>query len=202
MQSSKLPIQLTMVVKSDVNPWRYPPRFDFQYGDWLRKQFESGVTEPWSIKIMPDLAILITKILLAHKILYGTHPKQLLNAVPYPDFIQATTMALNNLKQDLRNDTRNVLLAYARIWCTLVTDTIRSKPEAARWAIDRLPGDYKPVLERARSISLGQTNERWNDIKNILKPSVDFMEKQIQVLLTQLESTGYANRAIHLDKSS
>lgn len=33
MKNSKLPIELTIVVQSEVNPWHYPPRFDFQYGD-------------------------------------------------------------------------------------------------------------------------------------------------------------------------
>ena len=38
MKSSKLPI----AVKSEINPWHYLPNFDFQYGDWLRKEFEKG----------------------------------------------------------------------------------------------------------------------------------------------------------------
>ena len=29
-------IEITVVVHSDVRPWRYPPNRDFQYGDWLR----------------------------------------------------------------------------------------------------------------------------------------------------------------------
>jgi predicted nucleotidyltransferase len=42
MKGSTLPIELTIVVKSEINPWHYPPRFDFQYSEWLRKEFESG----------------------------------------------------------------------------------------------------------------------------------------------------------------
>ncbi len=34
------PIELTIVVKSEINPWKYPPKFDFMYGDWMRKDFE------------------------------------------------------------------------------------------------------------------------------------------------------------------
>src|SRR5918995_1950502 len=29
-------LELTIVVQSDIRPWRYPPRMDFQYGDWWR----------------------------------------------------------------------------------------------------------------------------------------------------------------------
>jgi predicted nucleotidyltransferase len=35
------PVELTVVVQSRLRPWRYPPNFDFQYGDWLRREFES-----------------------------------------------------------------------------------------------------------------------------------------------------------------
>ena len=41
-------IELTVVVESEITPWRYPPRLDFQYGDWLRSEFESGNVEPWT----------------------------------------------------------------------------------------------------------------------------------------------------------
>jgi streptomycin 3"-adenylyltransferase len=38
------PIELTIVVESEVRPWRYPPRLDFMYGDWLRPDSGPGVT--------------------------------------------------------------------------------------------------------------------------------------------------------------
>jgi streptomycin 3"-adenylyltransferase len=36
------PVELTLVVQSDVRPWRYPPRSDFLYGEWLRDDYERG----------------------------------------------------------------------------------------------------------------------------------------------------------------
>ena len=79
MSSTKRPIEMTLVVKSDVNPWQYPPTFDFQYGDWLRGEFESGNIEPWETKEMPDLAVLITQVLLAHRTRYGLEPDRALS---------------------------------------------------------------------------------------------------------------------------
>jgi len=199
MKSSKLPIELTIVVKSEINPWHYPPKFDFQYGDWLRKEFESGMIQPWSTKEMPDLALLVTQILLASETLFGINPNQLLCAVPYRDVILATIDTLKNLKTELNTDTRNVLLHYARIWNRLETDTIRSKPASALWAINHLPNEYKSVIERARSICIGETSEYWDDIEHLIQPCTDFMINQINKQLSLIESTGYANRSIHLD---
>src|SRR5258708_34490420 len=63
----KRPIEMTIVVKSEVNPWHYPPGFDFQYGEWLRSEFESSNIEPWQTKIRADLALSITQDLLASR---------------------------------------------------------------------------------------------------------------------------------------
>ena len=58
---------------------------------------------------------------------------------------------LDRLGSELEGDTRNVLLTYARIWSTLETNAIRSKPAAADWVMNHLPKMYQPVMKRAKS---------------------------------------------------
>lgn len=201
MKSAELPIELTIVVKSEVNPWHYPATFDFQYGEWLRSEFENCVIEPWHSKEMPDLAILITQVLLANSTLFGPDVDQLLSRVPYPDFILATTASLQHLNAELLTDTRNVLLTCARIWRTLETDTICSKPIAAVWAIKRSPNEYRCVLERAQSICLGQSNEYWDDVRHLIQPCADFMLQQINKKIIQIENADDVNKVIQIDHS-
>ena len=195
-RSSKPPIEMTVVVKSEINPWHYPPKFDFQYGDWLRPTFESGQVDPGTDKKMPDLALLITQVLLANKILYGLSPDKLLGKVPYSDFLAATKNALSNLALDLHNDTRNALLTYARIWRTVETDTLCSKTDAAFWVINRLPEIYKPVMKHAYATCIGDENEHWNDLAVLIQPAADYMIKQIDNMITLIESSDHANRSI------
>ncbi|WP_408909905.1 nucleotidyltransferase domain-containing protein [Streptomyces luteolus] len=38
------PVELTVVVQGDVRPWRYPPVCAFQYGEWLREDYEREAT--------------------------------------------------------------------------------------------------------------------------------------------------------------
>jgi len=152
--------------------------------------------------MMPDLAVLITKILLASKTLFGKKPDQLLCAIPYCDVIYAIEAALKHLKADLHTDTRNVLLTYARFWIMLENNIDCSKPVAALWAINRLPQRYKSVLERARSICIGEINEHWDDINHFIEPCVDFIIDQINIQLALIENTGYGDRTIRLDSSS
>ncbi|WP_131782210.1 aminoglycoside adenylyltransferase domain-containing protein [Legionella gresilensis] len=180
LKGIKRSVELTIVVKSEINPWRYPPLFDFQYGEWLRKEFESGNHVPWLTNKMPDLALIITQVILASNILFGPNPTQLLPYVPYTDVIKASLEALDILIVELNHDTRNVLLTLARIWCTVSTATIRSKPDAATWAIQHLPKNYKLVMQRARAICLGKEHDYWTDIELLVRSCADKIVRNIK----------------------
>ncbi len=198
IKSKELPIEMTIVEKSQINPWHYPPQFDFQYGEWLREQFEHKNIEPWPNKEMPDLALLITQILLASTTLVGTNPNQLLCRVPYKDFMAATIDALPNLMSDLDNDIRNVLLTVARIWSTIATNAIRSKPDAADWVINHLPEKYRPVMKRAKAICKGEEEEYWDDIRELIKPCADFMLNEANNKIAEIMSSNDLKRAIEV----
>ncbi|OCH98441.1 adenylyltransferase [Legionella jamestowniensis] len=179
MKSTKPPLEMTLVEKKAINPWHYPPLFDFQYGEWLRQSFERGNVEPWPSREMPDLALIITQVLLKSHTLFGLKPERLLALVPYSDFIKAMLHDLERLSADLNEDTRNVLLTYARIWSTLVTNEIRSKPDAADWVMQYLPKMYLPVINRAKSICIGGEDDYWDDINVLVKSCADFMLSKI-----------------------
>ncbi|GAP48062.1 aminoglycoside adenylyltransferase family protein [Streptomyces azureus] len=168
-------VELIVVVQDDVRPWRYPPTCDFLYGDWLREDYERGVTpapEP-----SPDLAPLLTMVLRADAPLHGPPPAELLDPVPHDDLRRAIVAGVPELVADLDSDTRNVLLTLARIWTTLTTGTIRSKDAAAEWVLDRLPAEHRPVLARARAVYLGQEAERWDDLEP--RPCAELLTRMI-----------------------
>ena len=157
------PVELTAVVAGDVKPWRYPPRQDFLYGEWLRDSYEQGaVPQPGPA---PDLAILITMARQGATPLFGPPPAQLLDPVPHEDLLRAARAGVPQLLDDLESDTRNVLLTLVRIWTTVRTGEIRSKDAAASWALPRLPSRHRPVLARARARYVdGMTREPWDDL--------------------------------------
>lgn len=174
------PVELTIVVQSDVRPWRYPPRSEFQYGEWLRDEFERGDTP--SPTPSPDLAPLITMVLLGNTPLYGPPPGEVLDPVPPEDLIRAIVASVPDLLADLESDTRNVVLTLARIWTTLATGAIRSKDAAADWAFMHLPANHRPVLARARAIYLEDEEERWDDLLPHLRPHADHIVGAIERL--------------------
>lgn len=199
MKGEKRPIEMTIVEKSEINPWHYPPQCDFQYGEWLRDNFEHGTVEPWTTQEMPDLALLITQILLASTTLVGANPDQLLCQVPYKDVMTATLDALPHVMSELASDTRNVLLTLARIWSTVETGSIRSKPSAADWVMHRLPEQYHPVIKRAKAICKGEEHEHWDDIQELIKPCAEFMACEAYKHLNEIVTSDTANRSLKIN---
>jgi streptomycin 3"-adenylyltransferase len=173
------PVELTIAALPDVRPWRYPPRLDLQYGEWLRDRFERGELEPERPE-NPDLAILLTSVLGASEPLIGPPAAKLLDPVPPADLRQAMTDELPSLLADLETDTRNIVLTLARVWITVATGEIRSKDVAADWAIARLPHEHRAVLARARAVYLDLEDDRWDDLRNRLGPFADHIVERIR----------------------
>lgn len=176
------PVEVTIVAQHRVKPWRYPPSFDFQYGEWLRAEFEGGATEPWPTTTNPDLALLLTMVLQANRALFGPSAEELLEPVPAVDLTRALVESVDGLIADLEWDTRNVALTLARIWFTVDTGEIASKDAAASWALERLPPRHRDVLARARAIYLGEEQERWDDLRPRVRPYADHVAGEIRRL--------------------
>jgi predicted nucleotidyltransferase len=180
------PVELTIVVQSDVRPWRYPPRLDFQYGDWWRREFERGELTPW-VSPNPDLALVLEMVLQADRPLLGPPPAEVLDPIPPADVRRALLDVIPALLDDLDGDEGNVVLTFARIWTTLATGVIRSKDGAADWALPRLPPEHRPVLERARAIYLGDAAEEWGNLRRRIRPHVDRVLGEIRSLPAENE---------------
>lgn len=174
------PVELTVVVESEVRPWRYPPTGDFLYGEWLREEFAAG--GPPRPEPMADLAIVLTMVRAGDHALAGPPPARVLDPVPYEDVARAAAAGVPALLAELADDTRNVLLTLARIWCTLATGEIRPKDAAAAWAIGRLPPEHRPVLEHARRLYLGSryAEEIWSaELRARVRPYADAVAAEI-----------------------
>lgn len=145
-------VELTIVTSSDVRPWRYPPVMDFQYGDWLRSDFEREHAAVWRPSVNIDLAVLLTMARSSGRAIAGPRPDELLDPVPAADVRRSIIEALPALRAELDADTRNVLLTLARGWSTVATGEIRSKDAAAAWALPRLSPESRTPLAHARDL--------------------------------------------------
>jgi streptomycin 3"-adenylyltransferase len=150
---------------------------------------------------MPDLALLVTQLLLANKTLVGPSPDQLVSEVPYKDVLRATKDSLDELMTSLPHDTRNVLLTYARMWAMLMTDAIYPKPEAALWAIAKLPNEYKSTIAKARAIYAGEELEDWSSLMETAQHCAQYMKKEIEKRIEYLRSHENSNRKLRIQET-
>lgn len=153
MSGPARPVELTLVVQSDVRPWRYPPCVEFQYGEWLRADYERGaVPEPAE---SADLTTVLAMARQAGRDLLGPPIATLLDPVPAADLRRASLDSLPELLVDLETD-RNVVLTLARMWFTLATTEFAPKDVAADWALERLPAELHRPVTYARDWYLGR----------------------------------------------
>ena len=176
--NERMPLDITFVKESDIKPWSFPPRFEFQYGEWLRPFFEKGDDHPFKSEKMADIAIILTQVNLQSKTLFGPSPSKW--AVPFSDCKKAMMGQLEGLFEELNSDTRNVILTAARIWYTFQTKTFCSKPKAAQWALKLAPTNFHPVLQRALSICQGDEPEHWDDLKDQTVFCLEFLVSAIK----------------------
>lgn len=176
-------LEVSVVAQPDVRPWRYPPALQFQYGDWMRGEFERGQLPHWPYPD-PDVVVLIETAHVASVPLFGPPARDVLDRVPRDDLVRAMVDAIPVLMPGIEtgHDTRNCLLTFARIWTTLETGEIRPKDAAAAWVLPRLPEDHRPVLAHARAIYLGEAEERWDGLLDRVRPHVDYVVEQIRSL--------------------
>lgn len=183
-------VELTVVVASEIRPWRYPPRMDFQFGNWWRSEYEKGVVEPFRSHLNPDLASLIRLVLHADTALFGPPPAEVFDPVPRRDYVAGLVSTIDEWLEDLGETNlgiRNAVLALSRIWCGVSTDEIRPKDEAAGWALARLPVEHRAVLERARAGYLGQEVEEWHELMPDVRTYSEYVIAQIRSAAASLE---------------
>jgi hypothetical protein len=145
----------------------------------LRVDFERGDVEPWPSTTNPDLASLVTMVLLGDRALLGPPPAEVLDPVPEADYLDAAVRGVPALLGDLDSDTRNVVLTLPRIWNAVSTRSVPSKDGAAAWAIARLPEAHREVLAHARAVYRGEEEERWDDIRERVRPYADYVVSEI-----------------------
>lgn len=176
------PVELTIVVQSDVRPWRFPPRRDFQFGEWWRAGFVAGDLEPWPGPTDPDLAVLVTVVLGGDAPVLGPPPAEVLAPVPSADLERAMLASIEEFFGKFETDTANTLLVLARVWTTLATGEIRRKDGAADWALARLPGEHRPALASARGVYLGEEDDVWEARLGEARSCADAMAGEIERL--------------------
>ncbi|CAM7458224.1 aminoglycoside adenylyltransferase family protein [Citrobacter cronae] len=176
-------LEVTVVVYSLIVPWQFPPVREMQFGEWLREEIGAGVFEPALADA--DLAILLTQARRASVPLFGEPADIFFNAIPANDVLKTFRHTLEQWQEpaDLEGDERNIILALARIWYSVVTGDIVAKDEAASWLMPKLPVEHADTLQAACAEYLGVAKTNWAESMPSVQRFVWHAKKQITDLL-------------------
>jgi aminoglycoside 9-adenylyltransferase len=177
------PIELTVLSRSDIVPWRYPPTHQLVYGEWLRHEIENGRIAPSSAD--PDLAIVLKNVRDRSVPLLGPDASVVLDPVPIADVRRAMQESLPVLIAGMSGDERNVLLTLARMWLTAAEGVIAPKDTAADWAIAQLHGEEASLLDLARRGYLGEYADSWAGEEARVSALVTTMKQAIEACLVE-----------------
>jgi len=172
------PLEVTVINYGDVVPWRFPPKNEYIYGEWLRDEFENGqIQEP---SYDPDLAIVLAQVRENSVSLFGPDASDILEPVPMTDIRRAIMESLPGLIEGIKGDERNVILTLARMWLTVAVGEISSKDIAAEWAIPQLPIEHATLLNLARKAYHGEYVDKWEGLDSEVITLVNHMKNAIE----------------------
>ncbi len=175
------PLEVTVINLNDLAPWRFPPKCEYQYGEWLRGELESGgLPQPY---FRADTALLLWQARMHSRILSGKPAAELIPSIPFTEIRRAISRARPELLAWLSGDERNVLLTLARMWYTLETRDICTKDAAAQWAASRVPPELVPLIRMAGEAYLGRSPDHWDDLPAETHRLAEIMESRLAELL-------------------
>ena len=175
------PLEVTVINHDDIVPWKYPPRKEFIYGEWLRGKYEQGrIPEP---TYDPDLAIILYQVRNNSISLVGHDASEILDSVPMADIRRAMKDCLPDLIKSLKGDERNVILTLARMWVTAAVGEFFPKDVAAEWAMPHLPREQAALLDIAKKAYRGECVDKWEGLESEVAALVNQMKKEIEACL-------------------
>jgi predicted nucleotidyltransferase len=175
------PLEVLVLLRSELAGPELPTRAEFLYGEWLRADFEAGV--PAGPLSNPDIALMLAQARQTARSLAGPEAAMLLPAIGTGDVRRAMSAALPALLEDLQGDERNGLLTLARMWRTAVVGDFVAKDVAANWAIQRMPEAEAAVLADARAAYLGSSVDDLESRRGEVALTAAFLRRKLSDLL-------------------
>lgn len=179
--AEKRPLEITVIHQKDIIPWQFPPKCEYMYGEWLRKEMKAGMIPQACFD--PDIAILLWQARKSSMTLKGADCKQLILPIPFREIQKAIQFSLPGLISNVKGDERNVLLTLSRMWFTLETEDVTTKDVAAEWVIPQLPETFSSLLKTAKEAYLGNLSDEWETMENETLALTGFMKGRIEELL-------------------
>jgi streptomycin 3"-adenylyltransferase len=141
------PLEVSSLSADDLRPWRYPTPYDLH--------FSSGATEDRGRGMDYDLAAHISILRRRGRAVLGPPVAAIFPTVPYADYLDSLGRDFASCRDEGHDWPRYAILSMTRVWATIASGELHSKASGARWALERLPVELRPLVESALESYVG-----------------------------------------------
>ena len=151
------PIEISVLSRGDLHPWRYPPPYQLHYSEDWRERYAAAlaVDDPaaWELPSPPptdpDLATHITVTRARGRVLAGAPIAEVLPPVPLVDYRAAIVADFAWAYARREADPVYFVLNTCRVLAAVEDGEVRSKVEGAAWALAALPTAFHRLIGAA-----------------------------------------------------
>ncbi len=155
ISSHPYPVEISILAREHLHPWRYPTPFDFHYSEDWRGQtaaaLADGSWQGWTASEEgdPDLAAHITVLHARGVVLLGPPIADIFPLVPRADFLDSLRLDVLHARFGLTGLAEHPVYSVLNACRTLAylrDGAILSKAEGGAWALAALPAAHRPVI--------------------------------------------------------
>jgi predicted nucleotidyltransferase len=157
LSGSPASVELSVIKRAALYPWRHPCPYDFHFSESWRGDFQRFLADPayrWPAPESgdPDLAGHITVLRSRGKVLYGSPIKKVFPEIPRADYLDSILGDVLSPEFGIAGETISpvyMILNVCRTLAYLRTEQILSKAEGGAWALENIPPQHRTVVEAA-----------------------------------------------------
>ena len=186
LQSSQAPcpLELSVLVFSDIHPFRHPLPFDLHYSEYWRQQTQedivNGAWQHWNdeTRADPDLAAHLTIARHRGLTLFGQPAADVLPFVPSQDYLSSLVGDYLDARVVRAQKPVYFILNACRIHAYRSQQLICSKDEEGVYGLQVLPTSFHPLIQHALDLYRGQRSGASID-ERVLTEFATFMDQVI-----------------------
>lgn len=162
ISNAPCPLEISVLVFSEIHPFRHPLPFDLHYSEqWRQKTQEEVTNGSWrrwneATRCDPDLAAHVTMTRQRGLTLFGQPVAEVLPLVPSQDYTSSLVNDYLGARAARGQNPVYFVLNACRIHAYLSQKLICSKDEGGVYGLEVLPAPFHPLLRQAVEIYRGQ----------------------------------------------
>lgn len=152
-RAPKKGLEVSVVRREVCDPFVYPTPFEFHFSPMYLDKCVNAPDEyaRGTGYSDPDLAAHFTIIRQRGRVLFGEGIPAVFGAVDGKYYMDSIWGDIEGAQEDILSEPLYIALNLARVLAYARDGKVLSKREGGQWALDNLPAEFKPIIERALS---------------------------------------------------